>query len=180
MKRSLMTDQTTRLNRARLIGMAVAFPLGAWLPLLLTFSDSKKFSSGNFSAILGLGGAASVSAGLAITLIYMRAMRRQESRKRGFWFGVLTGLTALFIMATLIGWAVAILQPFAAMNHGVEASGAMPQFLTVIMQMLSLPFAFTLAGFIFGGFLVLPAGGLLGWLFSRNPEPQTPAKPSAK
>ena len=175
-----VTDQITRLNRARLIGMAVAFPLGAWLPLLLTFSDSKKFSSGNFSAILGLGGAASVSAGLAITLIYMRAMRRQESRKRGFWFGVLTGLTALFCMATIIGWAVAILQPFAGMNHGVQSSGAMPEIVVVLIRMLSLPFMFTLGGFIFGGFLVLPAGGLLGWLFSRNPDDQTPANPSPK
>lgn len=175
-----MTDQNSRLNRARLVGAVIAFPLGAWLPIFAAFDNFPGAGRGIALAILTLGGLASISAALAITFVYMRAMRRKENRKRGVWIGMLTGVVALFFMAWVIGWGVALSEIFVEMNHALAVSGAMPAIITLLMKMLSFPFVFTLVGFIFGGFLVIPFGGWLGWAFSRNPDDQTPANPNPK
>lgn len=159
-----METQTKRLRRALWTGTIAAFVLGTLFPLFLMITEGAGHDPQAFITIAGFGAAGAICAALCISLIYSPAMRRRESRKRGFWFGVLTGFIA-FVLMIICLFIFTLMQEYLAVKAGGRPVPDGYKF--------GLGF-FLIAGFIFGGFLslpaCLPAGGWLGWAFSRNPD----------
>lgn len=145
-----MTDQKTRFLYATLTGIIAAFVLGGGAGLM----------TGSPVGVIVFGSGAALCALLSIHMIWVRAMRKRENRTRGFWYGVLTGLIAFLIMMIITAYAIFL-------PDAQKTSAGKNEILQVLVFS---PLLTIMAGFIFGGFLSLPAGGLLGYLYSRNPE----------
>lgn len=168
---NIAADQKRRHRHAQIIGPVAAFVIAGLASGLLFGGRPGSLAPENSWPILvkdvlistlPFGLAAALAAWVCIRLIWVRAMRHKESRKRGFWFGVLTGCAALIVMMYLVVWGVGILETVDNRAFNVSSSA--------IMAMLFGPLIMSAFGFIIGGFLALPAGGWLGWFFSRNPE----------
>ena len=111
---------------------------------------------------LPIGLATAFSAWVCIRFIWVKAMLRRESRTRGLWFGVLTGAAALVMMLYLVMWGAGLID--------MARSGEVNISVNDIVEVLFAPLFLVFFGFIFGGFLALPAGGFIGWYFSRDSE----------
>jgi len=144
-------DQLQRLNRATRLGVGAAAVMAFIAALIMT-----QFQLKIILILLPL--LAAGSAFISVFFIWRRAMLKRETRKRGFWMGVLSGCVALIIMLSILGWAIAV--PDAMKGNTFDGN--------VVMSIIIGPIMTIVFGFAFGGFIALPAGGLLGWLFSRN------------
>jgi len=144
-------DQRQRLNMATGVGVGLAAVMAFIASLIMT---QFKFEI----TLIYFPLCAAAAAFISIFFIWRRAMLKRETRMRGLWMGVLSGCVALIIMLSILGWAIFV--PDAVSGNTFNGE--------VVMAIITAPIITIVLGFAFGGFVALPAGGLLGWLFSRN------------
>lgn len=137
-------NQKMRLTFALFLGPVVAF----WLPLMLAATTVSVMPYYNIESALPFRIAAisGMSTFACVYGIWYRGMLRKESRVRGFYLGLMAGAGSFFVAAVWLSF------------HMFGLSFIVDSPLVI---------AFGLGA---GGFLALPAGGFLGWLFSRNPQ----------
>lgn len=157
-----MSEQSKRHRRAAIVGTAVAF--------LLAFVVYSFFTIRYYDPLwaLAYAGPASGSAYLSVHCVWRPAMMRQENRRRGLWFGVLTGFAAFIIMAFVMTFIFTLPEVLQDRNS----------FISSVSDLIMAIFVFLFYGLALGGFLALPAGGLLGWYFSRNPDMPSETPPT--
>ena len=156
-----MTEQNTRFLTATGLGAVLSFFM-AFCVMAILESNASGFRAG-----IAFGATAAVSTSFCVWFFWRRAMQNRETRTRGLWLGVLTGFFSFVLMMFLSAIVLLLTDLWPGADTASEAA----------MEALTFFFLFGIVGFFFGGFLALPAGGLLGWLFSRNPESNEPSEP---
>ena len=144
-------EQRQRLYMATAVGTAAA--------ALMAFIAALIMSQGKFEVtVIAFPLCAATATFLSVFFIWRRALLKRETRKRGFWIGVVAGLIAHVIMMCLAAWVMFTPE---AIENGFSSE-------ELVAVLFGMPAIMIVLGFAFGGFLSLPAGALLGWLFSRN------------
>lgn len=157
-----MNNQAKRFRNATIFGTVVSAILATLVPLVLF--GGQYFTSNTFNSLI-MPFCFGVGTFLSIHFFWRRLLQKKETRKRALWLGVATGAIALFVSCTLVMWSTfgtALLSPTQPLFAGGNS------IFGILGMLFLMPFVASFMAFVFGGFLVLPLGALLGWFFSRD------------